>query len=126
MDTGPRRYGNKSRDRTEAMKAAEAVASRRGYGRDWLASLVVYRQPRLVAILLMGFSSGLPLALTASTLSFWLAEIGVSLTTIGFFRPVGISYNLKFLWSPLIDRLPIPFLTARLRRPRSPALASPT
>src|SRR4030088_339190 len=91
--------------------------------RGWLDALAVYRQPRLIAILLMGFSSGLPLALTASTLSFWLAEIGVSLTTIGFFALVGISYNLKFLWSPLIDRLPIPFLTARLGRRRSWALA---
>src|SRR5215475_3269158 len=71
----------------------------------------------------MGFSSGLPLALTAATLSFWLAEIGVSLTTIGFFSLVGISYNLKFLWSPLIDRLPIPLLTARLGRRRGWALA---
>src|SRR6266571_2231180 len=98
-------------------------SQRRRYRRDWLASFAVYRQPRLIAILLMGFSSGLPLALTASTLSFWLAEIGVSLTTIGFFSLVGISYNLKFLWSPLIDRLPIPLLTARLGRRRSWALA---
>src|SRR5713101_5449538 len=105
------------------MKAAETGAARRRYGTGWLASLAVYRQPSLIAILLMGFSSGLPLALTASTLSFWLAEIGVSLTTIGFFSLVGISYNLKFLWSPLIDRLPIPFLTARLGRRRSWALA---
>src|SRR5207245_1050363 len=131
MDTGLRRYGkrvgqagepSRSRRRVEAMKAAEAAsrggAPRRRYGGDWLASLAVYRQPRLIAILLMGFSSGLPLALTASTLSFWLAEIGVSLTTIGFFSLVGISYNLKFLWSPLIDRLPIPFLSARLGRRR--------
>ena len=71
----------------------------------WLSSLAVYREPRLIAVLLMGFSSGLPLALTAATLSFWLAEIGVSLTTIGFFSLVGISYNLKFLWSPLVDRV---------------------
>src|SRR5258708_17360246 len=107
------------------MKGGEGGAPRRRYGRDWLAPLAVYRQKRLIAILLMGFSSGLPLALTASTLSFWLAEIGVSLTTIGFFALVGISYNLKFLWSPLIDRLPIPFLTARLGRRRSWALAIP-
>jgi MFS transporter, PAT family, beta-lactamase induction signal transducer AmpG len=73
-------------------------------------------------VLLMGFSSGLPLALTAATLSFWLAEIGVSLTTIGFFSLVGISYNFKFIWSPLIDRLPIPLLTARLGRRRGWAL----
>lgn len=87
------------------------------------SSLAAYREPRLVAVLLMGFSSGLPLALTGATLSFWLAEIGVSLTTIGFFSLVGISYNFKFVWSPLIDRLPIPLLTARLGRRRGWALA---
>jgi MFS transporter, PAT family, beta-lactamase induction signal transducer AmpG len=88
----------------------------------WLSALAVYREPRLIAVLLMGFSSGLPLALTAATLSFWLAEMDVSLTTIGFFSLVGISYNFKFVWSPLIDRLPIPLLTARLGRRRSWAL----
>jgi PAT family beta-lactamase induction signal transducer AmpG len=94
-------------------------------GRDggWLASLAVYRQPRLVAILLMGFSSGLPLALTFGTLSYWLAEVGVSLTVIGLFGLVRSSYSLKFLWAPVIDRLPIPFLTARLGRRRSWALS---
>ncbi|HEY1796579.1 MAG TPA: AmpG family muropeptide MFS transporter [Stellaceae bacterium] len=71
----------------------------------------------------MGFSSGLPLALTFGTLSYWLAELGVSLTAIGLFGLVRFSYSLKFLWSPLIDRMPIPFLTARLGRRRSWALA---
>jgi PAT family beta-lactamase induction signal transducer AmpG len=70
----------------------------------------------------MGFSSGLPLALTFGTLSYWLAELGVSLTAIGLFGLVRFSYSLKFLWSPLIDRMPIPFLTARLGRRRSWAL----
>ncbi|HXP06461.1 MAG TPA: AmpG family muropeptide MFS transporter [Stellaceae bacterium] len=70
----------------------------------------------------MGFSSGLPLALTFSTLSYWLAELGVSLTAIGLFGLVRASYSLKFLWSPLIDRLPIPILTRRLGRRRSWAL----
>jgi PAT family beta-lactamase induction signal transducer AmpG len=101
------------------MRAAEAEIGR---GQTWLAALAVYRQPRLVAILLMGFSSGLPLALTFGTLSYWLAEIGVSLTTIGLFGLVRTSYSLKFLWSPLIDRLPLPILTARLGRRRSWAL----
>jgi PAT family beta-lactamase induction signal transducer AmpG len=82
----------------------------------------VYRQPRLVAVLLMGFSSGLPLALTFGTLSYWLAELGVSLTAIGLFGLVRASYSLKFLWSPLIDRLPIPVLTRLLGRRRSWAL----
>jgi len=74
-------------------------------------------------VLLMGFSSGLPLALTFSTLSYWLADLGVSLTAIGLFGLVRTSYSLKFLWSPLIDRLPIPLLTRRLGRRRSWALA---
>jgi MFS transporter, PAT family, beta-lactamase induction signal transducer AmpG len=89
----------------------------------WLSSLAVYCRPRLVAILLMGFSSGLPLALTGATLSLRLADIGVSLTAIGLFTLVRFSYSFKFLWSPLIDRLPIPLLTARLGRRRGWALA---
>src|SRR5437763_2077215 len=100
----------------------DRAASRRWSVRGWADALRVYRQPRLLAILFMGFSSGLPLALTFGTLSYWLAEIGVSLTAIGLFGLVRTSYSLKFLWSPLIDRLPIPFLTARLGRRRSWAL----
>ena len=101
-------------------KAGGKHASRR---ESWLAALSVYRRPRLIAILLMGFSSGLPLALTFGTLSFRLAEIGVSRTTIGLYALVGISYSLKFLWSPLIDRMPVPLLTGRLGRRRGWALA---
>jgi MFS transporter, PAT family, beta-lactamase induction signal transducer AmpG len=71
----------------------------------------------------MGFSSGLPLALTGATLSLRLADLGVSLTAIGLFTLVRFSYSFKFLWSPLIDRLPIPVLTARLGRRRGWALA---
>ncbi|HTZ38274.1 MAG TPA: MFS transporter [Stellaceae bacterium] len=70
----------------------------------------------------MGFSSGLPLALTFGTLSYWLAELGVSLTAIGLFGLVRASYSLKFLWSPVIDRLAIPLLSRRLGRRRSWAL----
>jgi PAT family beta-lactamase induction signal transducer AmpG len=101
------------------MAKAETVKPDR---RNWFAALAVYRQPRLVAVLLMGFSSGLPLALTFGTLSYWLAELGVSLTAIGLFGLVRASYSLKFLWSPLIDRLPIPILTRLLGRRRSWAL----
>ena len=88
----------------------------------WFASLKVYREPRLIAILLMGFSSGLPLALTGATLSLRLADIGVSLTAIGLFTLVRFSYSCKFLWAPLIDGLPIPLVTARLGRRRGWAL----
>ena len=89
----------------------------------WLDSLKIYRVPRLIAVLFMGFSSGLPLPLTFGTLTFWLAEAGVSRTAIGFFALIGISYSFKFVWSPAIDRLPLGFLTRRLGRRRGWAVA---
>ncbi len=70
----------------------------------------------------MGFSSGLPLPLTFGTLSFWLAESGVSRTEIGLFALVGSVYSLKYLWSPLIDRLALPGITGRFGRRRGWAL----
>ncbi len=91
--------------------------------RAWFPSLAIYCRPRLIAVLLMGFSSGLPLALTFATLSFRLAEIGVSRTAIGLFALVGVPYSVKFLWSPLIDRLPIPLWTSHVGRRRGWALA---
>jgi PAT family beta-lactamase induction signal transducer AmpG len=101
----------------------EGPANRQDEGLSgWFASLRVYREPRLIAILLMGFSSGLPLALTGATLSLRLADIGVSLTAIGLFTLVRFSYSCKFLWAPLIDGLPIPLVTARLGRRRGWAL----
>src|SRR5262245_65284549 len=73
----------------------------------WRDSLELYTRPRLVAVLLMGFSSGLPLPLTFGTLSFWFAESGVSRTAIGILSLVGAAYSFKFLWAPLVDRLPL-------------------
>ncbi|HLG87218.1 MAG TPA: AmpG family muropeptide MFS transporter [Alphaproteobacteria bacterium] len=88
----------------------------------WRPMFDTYREPRLLAILFMGFSSGLPVPLTLGTLSFWLAQSGVSRTAIGLFALVGIPYSFKFLWSPLIDRLRLPLLTRWLGRRRSWAL----
>ncbi|MBL8837797.1 MAG: MFS transporter [Alphaproteobacteria bacterium] len=88
----------------------------------WLESLRIYGRPRLLAVLFMGFSSGLPLPLTFGTLSFWLAETGVSLTAIGLFAMIGTAYSLKFLWSPVIDRLGLPLITAAFGRRRGWAL----
>lgn len=76
--------------------------------RSWLK---LYFQPRLLVVLALGFVSGLPLALSASTLSVWLTESGVSLSAIGLFAAVGTPYTLKFLWSPLIDGLKLPLFT---------------
>jgi len=75
---------------------------------SWLAALEVYRDRRVLAILALGIASGLPLLLTFSTLSAWLATEGVSKASIGLFAAVGIPYSLKFLWSPLIDGLRLP------------------
>ena len=90
--------------------------------KSWLAAFQVYRDRRMLAILCMGFSSGLPLPLTFGTLTYWLSKVGVSRTAIGLFVLVGLSYSCKFLWSPFIDRLPIPVLTRRVGRRRGWAL----
>lgn len=79
-------------------------------------SLSVYLHPKLLAVFFLGFSSGLPLALTGSTLSVWLTEIGVNLTTIGIFAAISTPYALKFLWAPFIDHIQIPFLKPLGRR----------
>ena len=87
--------------------------------KSWLAAAAVYRNPRVIAILFLGFSSGLPLALTGQTLSLWLKDEGLSLTAIGLFAAVGTPYALKFLWAPIMDKARIPGLTSLLGRRRS-------
>ena len=86
--------------------------------------LPLYLQPRLLIIFVMGFASGLPLALSSATLFFWLAETGIALATIGLFALVGTPYNLKFFWAPFIDRVRLPVLTQILGRRRSWMLLS--
>src|ERR1700757_3641941 len=85
---------------------------------SWRDSLAVYLQPRVLIVLLLGFASGLPLALSGSTLLIWMREAGVDLETIGMFALVGTPYTLKFLWAPLTDALHIPFFTRRFGRRR--------
>lgn len=60
---------------------------------------------------LLGISSGFPLTLLVATMTFWLAKVGIDTATIGFAVALGIPYTIKFLWAPLIDKLPLPFLT---------------
>jgi len=81
----------------------------------WRAALAVYCDRRVLLILPLGFASGLPLLLTFSTLSAWLATVGVRRAAIGAFALVGTPYALKFLWSPLIDRIPPPIPAGRRR-----------
>jgi len=75
--------------------------------------LEVFRNPRVAVVLFLGFSSGLPLALTGGTLQAWMAVEGVDIHTIGIFTLVGLPYTLKFLWSPLMDRFVPPWLGRR-------------
>ena len=87
--------------------------------RSWGQTLDMYRRPIMLAMLVLGFASGLPLMMVFSKLSFWLSDAGIDRTTIGFFYWVTLSYTLKPLWAPVVDRLPIPVLTAALGKRRS-------
>lgn len=88
----------------------------------WRDSLSVYTDWRLIAVLFMGFSSGLPLALTAGTLQVWQTRAGVDLSTVGFFVLVGVVYSLKFVWAPFMDRVSPPFGLSRLGHRRGWAI----
>ena len=90
----------------------------------WAQTLKVYAEPASLRMLSLGFSAGLPLLLVFGTLSFWLREAGIDRTTIGFLSWVGLAYAFKWVWSPLVDRMPIPVLTRLLGRRRSWLLAS--
>ena len=85
----------------------------------WREVWRVYREPATLRMLLLGFSAGLPLLLVFGTLSFWLREAGIDRTTIGFLSWVGLAYAFKWVWAPLVDRMPIPLLTRWLGRRRS-------
>lgn len=87
--------------------------------KSWRETVAIYTHPRVVTLLFLGFSAGLPFLLVFSTLSYWLRESSVALTTIGFVSWIGITYSTKFVWSPVVDRMPLPFLTRWLGRRRS-------
>ncbi|MBY4678605.1 AmpG family muropeptide MFS transporter [Marinobacterium arenosum] len=91
---------------------------------QWLDASRIYRHPRAVTLLFLGFSSGLPLLLVFSSLSFWLREAGVERSTIGFFSWIALAYAFKWVWAPLVDRLPLPLLTRLLGRRRGWMLLS--
>lgn len=104
------------------MTSQNGTAPAAGAFARWIDAIRIYGDRRILVILLMGFSSGLPLLLTLSTLSYWLKKVGVDLTTIGLFALVGLPYSFKFVWAPVVDQVRIPFLTRWLGRRRSWAL----
>jgi len=87
--------------------------------RSWAESLKIYLKPKVLVLFFLGFSAGLPLLLVFGTLSAWLARLDISKTEIGYFSWVGITYSLKFIWAPVIDRLRLPVLSQRLGKRRS-------
>ena len=106
-------------DRQAASEPASEPASKPAAKPTWGQTLLVYLEPASLRMLCLGFSAGLPLLLVFGTLSFWLREAGIDRSTIGFMSWVGLAYAFKWVWSPLVDRLPIPLLTQRLGQRRS-------
>ena len=87
--------------------SADATAMRKTGTRSVLRAL---RRPKVLAMLLLGFSSGLPLYLVGNTMGYWMRENGSELSAIGFLSWVGLAYSLKFLWAPVIDKTDVPIL----------------
>ncbi len=85
----------------------------------WLDALRVYGRPRMISMLALGFSSGLPFMLVYSTLSAWLRQSGIVRSTIGMLAWVGLAYSFKFLWAPVVDRLRLPVIGRALGQRRS-------
>lgn len=102
-----------------AAAAASPAARQR-----WRVAFAVYTEPVTLRWLLLGFSAGLPLVLVFGTLSLWLREAGIARTTIGFISWVTLAYGFKWTWAPLVDRLPLPWLTRRFGRRRGWLLAA--
>ncbi len=86
---------------------------------SWLSSAKSFLHPRVITMLFLGFSAGIPLLLIFSSLSLWLIEAGIQRATVTYFSLAALGYSFKFLWAPLIDRLPVPFLTRVLGRRRA-------
>lgn len=100
-------------------QAGPVSTPRRPWWRGWVDALRAYKHPRVLAMLFLGFSAGLPFMLVFSTLSAWLREVGIERATIGMLSWVGIIYSVKFFWAPVVDRLQLPLLHRLLGRRRS-------
>jgi PAT family beta-lactamase induction signal transducer AmpG len=84
----------------------------------WSETVKTWLHPRVITMLFLGFSAGIPILLIFSTLSAWLTEAGIEKSAVTFFSWTALGYSFKFIWAPLIDRMPLPFLTRNLGRRR--------
>ncbi|WP_417909746.1 AmpG family muropeptide MFS transporter [Candidatus Electronema sp. PJ] len=94
--------------------------------KSWRETMQAWLHPRVVTMLFFGFSAGIPLLLIFSTLSLWLREAGIDRSTVTYFSWAALGYSFKFVWAPLIDTLPLPFLTRKLGRRRGWLLLAQT
>ena len=85
----------------------------------WKSAFTAFLDRRALIMLFLGFSSGIPIFLIFSTLSFWLSEAGIQRSTITMFSWAALAYAFKFIWAPLIDKLPLPYLTQKMGKRRS-------
>ncbi len=92
--------------------------------RSWLETIKAFKHPRVITMLFLGFSAGVPILLIFSSLGLWLREAGVSKSSVTFFSWAALGYSFKFVWAPLVDKLPIPYITKLLGRRRSWMLLS--
>ena len=86
---------------------------------NWIQAFRAFLDRRALVMFCLGFSAGIPILLIFSSLSLWLGEAGVSKSAVTFFSWAALGYSFKFVWAPLVDELPIPFLTQKLGRRRS-------
>ncbi len=93
-------------------------------GASWGQAISALVNPRVITMLFLGFSAGVPILLIFSTLSVWLREADVARSSITFFSWAALGYSFKFVWAPLVDKIPLPVLTARLGRRRAWLLMS--
>ncbi len=91
---------------------------------SWHEALLTYFRPKVVVMLFLGFSAGLPLLLIFSSLSIWLREAGVARSEVTYFSLAALAFSFKFIWAPLIDKLPLPILVSLMGRRRSWLLVS--
>src|SRR3954468_11593280 len=92
---------------TASKASSSAVAPKA----SWRDVFTVYLQPRVLVVMLLGFSAGLPFSLAGQTLQAWMTESGVDIKTIGLFAAIGVPYLAKFAWSPAVDALDVPVLS---------------
>ena len=91
---------------------------------SWSETLASFAHPRVLTMLFLGFSAGIPILLIFSSLGLWLREAGVERSAVTFFSWAALGYSFKFVWAPLVDKLPLPYLTRWLGRRRSWMLVS--